>query len=194
MQRCFYREVLTPAKIIQLRRNIMNFRKLDNEHVAQAWERMKTLVKNCPTHGLTTWMAIQTFYAGLNFTSRNLLDSAAGGTFMTTTLGAGTKLRDNMMVNYSEWHTERAPQGKKVNSVEETSSLSDKIDTIMSMLVNGNGQVDPNTVPLASLVAQEENVDVNFIKSNNFNNNAYRNNFGSNNYRPYPSNNSNSYD
>src|SRR4051812_18644782 len=63
----------------------------------------------------------------------------------------------------------------------------------MSMLVNGNGQVDPNNVPLASLVAQEENVDVNFIKSNNFNNNAYRNNFGSNNYRPYPSNNSNAY-
>src|SRR3954468_9894161 len=66
-----------PAKIIQLRSNIMNFRQLDNEHVAQAWERMKTLVKNCPTHGLTTWMVIQTFYAGLNFTSRNLLDSAA---------------------------------------------------------------------------------------------------------------------
>ena len=60
-----------PAKIIQLRSNIMNFRQLDNEHVAQAWERMKYLVKNCPTHGLTTWMVIQTFYAGLNFTSRN---------------------------------------------------------------------------------------------------------------------------
>ncbi|KAK1646287.1 hypothetical protein QYE76_064092 [Lolium multiflorum] len=45
--------------------------------------------------------------------------------------------------------------------------------------------VDPNNVPLASLVAQEENVDVNFIKNNNFNNNAYRNNSG-NNYRPYP--------
>ena len=98
-----------------------------------------------------------------------------------------------MMVNYSEWHTERAPQGKKVNSVEESSSLSDKIDTIMSMLANGKGQVDPNNVPLASLVAQEENVDVNFIKSNNFNNNAYRNNFGSNNYRPYPSNSGNAY-
>ena len=71
-----------PAKIIQLRSNIMNFGQLDNEHVAQAWERVKYLVKNCPTHGLTTWMVIQTFYAGLNFTSRNLLDSAAGGTFM----------------------------------------------------------------------------------------------------------------
>src|SRR3954465_11074896 len=177
-----------PAKIISLRSDIMKFRQSDSEHVAQAWERMKSLVKIFPTHGLTTWMIIQTFYAGLNFSSRNLLDSAAGGTFITITLGAATKLLDNMMVNYSEWHTERAPQGQKVNSVEETSSLSDKIDTIMSMLVNGKAQVDPNNVPLASLVAQEENVDVNFIKSNNFNINPYRNNFGSNNYSPYPPN------
>jgi len=181
-----------PAKIISLRSSIMNFKQLDTEHVAQAWERMKTLVKNCPTHGLTTWMIIQTFYAGLNFSSRNLLDSATGGTFMSITLGAATKLLDDMMINYSEWHTERAPQGKKVNSVEETSSLSDKIDVIMSMLVNGRSNVDPNNVPLASLVAQEENVDVNFIKNNNFNNNAYRNNSG-NNYRPYPSANGNGY-
>jgi hypothetical protein len=112
---------------------------------------------------------------------------------MSITLGAAIKLLDNMMVNYSEWHTERAPQGKKVNSVEETSSLSDKIDTIMSMLVNGKVHIDPNNVPLSSLVAQEEHVDVNFIRNNNFNNNDYRNNFGSNNYRPYPSTNGNGY-
>src|SRR3954463_1243248 len=131
----------------------MNFRQLDNEHVSQAWERMKYLVKNCPTHGLTIWMIIQTFYAGLNFSSRNLLDSAARGTFMSITLGEATNLLDNMMINYYEWHTERAPQGKKVNSVEETSSLSDKIDVIMFMLVNGKAHIDPNNVPLASLVA-----------------------------------------
>ncbi|KAK1645820.1 hypothetical protein QYE76_063625 [Lolium multiflorum] len=130
---------------------------------------------------------------GLNFSSRNLLDSAAGGTFMSITLGAATKLLDDMMINYSEWHTERTPQCKKVNSVEETSSLSDKIDVIMSMLVNGKSHVDPNNVPLASLFAQEDHVYVNFIKNNNFNNNAYRNNFGNNNYRPYPSNSGNGY-
>jgi hypothetical protein len=98
-----------------------------------------------------------------------------------------------MMVNNSEWHTERAPQGKKVNSVEETSSLSDKIDAIMLMLSNDRAHVDPNNVPLASLVAEEEHVDVNFIRNNNFNNSAYRNNFASNNYRPYPSTNGNGY-
>src|SRR3954462_13542613 len=183
-----------PAKIISMRSDIMKFKQLDNEHVALAWERMKSLVKNCPTHGLTAWMIIQTFYAGLNFSSRNLLDSAAGVTFMGLTLGAATRLLDNMMVNYSEWHVERAPHGKKVNFVEETSSLSEKIDVIMAMLVNGKAPLEPNSVTLASLVAQEEQVDVNFIRNNYFNNNAYRNNFGSNNnYRTYPSNNGNSY-
>jgi hypothetical protein len=155
----------------------MKFIQFDNKHIAQAWERMKSMIKNFPTHGLTTWMIIQTFYAGLNFYSRNLLDSAARGTFMSITLRAATKLFDNMMVNYSEWHTERAPQGKNVNSVEETSSLSDNINTIMAILANDRAHVDPNNVPLACLVAQEEHVDVNFIKNNNFNNSAYRNNF-----------------
>ena len=98
---------------------------------------------------------------------------------MSINLGAATKLLDDMMINYSEWHIERAPQGKKVNSVEETSSLSDKIDGIMSMLSNGKLNVDPINVSVASFVAQEEHVDVNFNKNNNFNNNAYRNNFGS---------------
>jgi hypothetical protein len=171
----------------------MKFSQFDNEHVAQAWERMKSMITNCPTHGLTTWMIVQTFHAGLNFSSRNLLDSAAGGTFMSLTLGAATKLLDNMMVNYSEWHTERAPQGKKVNSIEETSSLSYEIDAIMLMLSNDRTHVYPSNVPLASLVAQEEHVDVNFIRNNNFNNNAYRSNFANNNYRPFPSNGDNSY-
>src|ERR1041385_6394039 len=175
-----------PSKIIQLRSNIMNFKQLDNEHVAQAWKRMKSLVKKCPTHGLTTWMVIQTFYAGLNFPSRNTLYSFAGGTFMPTTLSAATKLLDEMMTNYSQWHTERAPIGRKVNSVEEISSLNKKVDLIMSLFTK-QSPIDPHDVPLNSLIVQDQ-VDVNFISRNNFNNNAYRSNFGSN-PRPFPSNN-----
>jgi hypothetical protein len=61
------------------------------------------------------------------------------------------------------------------------------------MISNDRTHIDPNNVPLASLAAQEEHVDVNFIRNNNFNNNAYRNNFASNNYRSFPSNGDNSY-
>src|SRR3954466_14325978 len=92
-----------------------------------------------------------------------------------------------MMLNYSQWHTERSPTGKKLNSVEEISSLNEKVDLIMSLLTK-QAPIDPRDVPLNSLVAQEQ-VDVKFVSRNNFNNNAYRSNFGSNNPRPFPSNN-----
>ena len=59
-----------------------------------------------------------TFYAGLNFSSRNLLDSAARGTFMSITLGAATKLLDDMMANYTQWHNEGSPTGKKVKELD----------------------------------------------------------------------------
>src|SRR4051812_1316776 len=106
---------------------------------------------------------------------------------MSTTLGAATKLLDGMMLNYSQWHTERAPTGKKVNSAEEISSLNEKVDLIMSLLIK-QPSIDPQDVPLNSLVSQEQ-VDVNFISRNSFNNNAYISKFGSNNPRPFPSNN-----
>ena len=73
---------------------------------------MKLKLRNCPTHGLNLWMIIQFFYVGLNFVSCNLLDSAAGGTFMEITLGEATKLLD-IVANYSQWRTERAPTSKK---------------------------------------------------------------------------------
>ena len=82
----FSSKYFPPAKIISLRNDIMNFKQLDHEHVAQSWERMKLMIHNCPTHDLNLWMIIQKFYAGLNFASRNLLDSATGGTFMEITL------------------------------------------------------------------------------------------------------------
>jgi hypothetical protein len=169
----------------------MNFKQLEHEHVLQSWERMKLMLRNCPTHGLNLWMIIQFFYAGLNFVSRNLLDSTAGGTFMEITLGESTKLLDNIMTNYSQWHTERAPASKKINSIEEINTLSEKMDALMKLVASKSSLVDPNDVPLSTLIEQNNDaIDVNFIARNNFNNNAYRGDF---NPRPYPGNSSNNY-
>ena len=92
-----------------------------------------------------------------------------------------------MMLNYSQWHTERSPTGMKVNSVEEISSLNEKVDLIMSLLTK-QAPIDLHDVTLNSLVSQKQ-LDVNCISRNNFNNNAYRSIFGNNNPRPFPSNN-----
>src|SRR3990170_3578601 len=187
----FITKYFLPSKIISLRTQIINFKQLEHEHVAQSWERMKMMLRNCPTHGLNLWMIIQKIYAGLNFVSRNLLDSAAGGTFMEITLGESTKFLDNIMANYSQWHIERAPTSKKVNSVEEISSLSEKVDALMKLVASKSAPIDFNDMPLSTLIEKNSDaIDVNLISRNNFNNNAYRGNF---NPRPFPSNSSNNY-
>ena len=57
----FISKYFPSTKIISLRNDIMNFKQLDHEHVAQAWKRMKLMIRNCPTHGLNLWMIIQKF-------------------------------------------------------------------------------------------------------------------------------------
>ena len=142
----------------------MNLKQIEHDHVAQSWERMKLMLRNCPTHGLNLWIIIPNIFAGLNFVSRNLLDYAAGGTFMEITLGEATKLLDNTMANYSQWHTERSPTSKKVNSVEEISSLSEKVDALMKLVANKSAPIDLSDVPLSTLIEQNSDaVDVNFI-------------------------------
>jgi len=186
----FISKYFPPAKIITLRNDIMNFKQLDHEHVAQSWEIMKLMLHNFPTHGLNLWMIIQKIYAGLNFASRNLLDSAAGGTFMEITLGDATKLHDNIMANYSQWHTERS-SSKKVHAIEEINVLSGKMDELMKLFATKNTPLGPNDMPLSTLIENNnESMDVNFLGRNSFGNNAYRGNF---NPRPFPSNSSNNY-
>ena len=107
---------------------------------------------------------------------------------MEITLGETTKLLDNIMANYSQWHTERVPTSK---TVEEISSLSEKLDVLMKLVANKSAAIDFNDVPLSNLIEQNSDaIDVNFVSWNNFNNNAYRGNF---NPRPFPSNSSNNY-
>src|SRR3989337_426728 len=173
----FISKYFPPAKIISLRDDIMNFKQLDHEHVAQSWERMKLMIRNWPTHGLSLWMIIQKNYAGLNFASRNLLDSAAGGTFMEITLGEATKLLDNIMTNYSQWHTERSSTSKKVHAIEEINTLSGKMDELMKLIARNNfgnnayrGNFNPRPFPSNS--------------SNNYGN-SYNNSYG--NYNKMPS-------
>ena len=99
----------------------------------------------------------------LNFASRNLLNSAAGGMFMEITLGDSTKLLDNIMANYSQWHTERSTS-KKVHAIEEINVLSGKMDELMKLFATKSAPLDPNDMPLSTLIENNnESMDVNFV-------------------------------
>ena len=65
------------------------------------------------------------------------------------------------------------------------------MDELMKLFATKNTPLDPNDMPLSSLIENNnESMDVNFVGRNNFGSNAYRWNF---NPRPFPSNSSNNY-
>ena len=142
-----------------------------------AWDRIKLMLRTCPSHGVNEWTILHSFYNGLNYMSRNILDSAAGGAFMSKTIVEAKNILESILQNYSQWHTDRAHNpSKKVNSIEETNDLSSKMDTILALL----NKPSVENVPLQELVGNNyENIDVNFIR--NYGNNGY----GNNNYNSY---------
>ena len=93
---------------------------------------------------------------------------------MEITLGEATKLLDNVMVNYSQWHT----TNKKVHVIEEINVFSGKMDQLMKLFASKSVSYDPNDMPLSTLIENNnESMDVNFVGRNSFGNNAYRGNF-----------------
>jgi hypothetical protein len=109
-----------------------------------------------------------------------MLDSAAGGAFMIKTITEAKAILENMLQNFSQWHTERTPSSsRKVNFVEEVDLLTAKVDAIYSYISKQN--VD--TVPLQDLVENNtKNIDINYIK--NFGNNGYNNNYNNQYAKP----------
>ena len=109
---------------------------------------------------------------------------------MEITLREATKVLDNIMVNYSQWHTKRSTS-KKLHAIEESNVLSGNMDEPMKLFANKSVSSNPNDMPLSTLIDNNnESMDVDFVGRNNLGNNAYRGNFSP---RPYPSNSSNNY-
>lgn len=44
------------------------------------WDHFKDLLRICPHHFFPIWLKVQTFYSGLNATTRQLIDAAVRGT------------------------------------------------------------------------------------------------------------------
>jgi hypothetical protein len=49
----FIKKYYPPVKILQNRNNILSFRQNENEHVDMTWDRIKLMLRTCPSHGLT---------------------------------------------------------------------------------------------------------------------------------------------
>ncbi|PWA55425.1 hypothetical protein CTI12_AA426800 [Artemisia annua] len=94
------------SKMIQLRRDILNFRQLPMESLFEAWERFKSLLRKCPDHNILLLDQILTFYNGITPSDRDKIMLAAGGAFRRKTPQEAYDLIKNMTLHHYQWDTE----------------------------------------------------------------------------------------
>ena len=95
----FLLKYFSPAKTEKLRNDFSSFVQMDLETLYDAWERYKDLLRSCPHHGLPLWLQVQTFYNGMNPSTRQMIDAAAGGTINNKTPEEAYEFIEEMSLN-----------------------------------------------------------------------------------------------
>ncbi|KAG8493093.1 hypothetical protein CXB51_010359 [Gossypium anomalum] len=85
---------------------------MDLETLYDAWERYKDLLRRCPHHGLPLWLQVQTFYNGVNPSTRQLIDAAADGTLIKKTPEEAYEFVEQMSLNNYQWQVMRTKPTK----------------------------------------------------------------------------------
>ena len=93
-------------------------------------------ISECPHHGMENWLLMQTFYHGLTNSTRETMDAAAGGAFLSLTLPAVTTLVEKMASNQgcNEECAQTRKRGGGIHQIKEVDMLSTKMDLLMKKL------------------------------------------------------------
>nr|GEW32853.1 reverse transcriptase domain-containing protein [Tanacetum cinerariifolium] len=78
----FIGKYFPPSMVTNIRNEITNFRQRPDESLFEASERYKLLIDHSPNHNMLPVTQIDTFYNGLTLKHRDIINAAAGGTFM----------------------------------------------------------------------------------------------------------------
>ncbi|GJS22233.1 retrovirus-related pol polyprotein from transposon TNT 1-94 [Tanacetum coccineum] len=83
----FINQFFPPSKTTNLRNKITNFQQRFDESFSEAWDRFKDLLRACPHHGFSELHQLDTVYNALNSNDQDSLNSAAGVSTSSSTLG-----------------------------------------------------------------------------------------------------------
>ncbi|KAL1127062.1 hypothetical protein V6Z11_A13G153800 [Gossypium hirsutum] len=136
-----------PAKIAKLCNDISSFVQMDLETLYDAWERYKDLLRRYPHHGLSLWLQVQTFHNGLNPSTRQMVDVAAGGTINNKTPEDAYEFIEEMSLNNYQWQVMRTKPTKTagIYNVDSVTLLSNQVE-LLNKKIDGflnSSQVHP---------------------------------------------------
>src|SRR6186997_3293823 len=82
----FHQKFYPMHQVHRDRNYIYNFWPCEGESIAQAWERLKSMLYSCPNHELSREIIILNFYARLSRNDQSMLDISCAGSFMKKTI------------------------------------------------------------------------------------------------------------
>ncbi|XP_052489795.1 uncharacterized protein LOC128042488 [Gossypium raimondii] len=181
------------AKTAKLRNDISSFLQIDLKTLHNAWERYKDLLRRCPHHGLPLWLQVQTFYNGLNLSTRKLIDAAVDSTLNNKTPEVAYEFIEEMALNNYQWQvmmmkpmkaagvfnldavTMLSNQVEQLNKKIDGLYVSTQVHPMMQCDTNERVMNNPKSLPYGPIT---ENEQIDYMR-NNFRpqNNPYSNTY-----------------
>ena len=88
-----------PTKNVKLRKEITSFHQLEDESLYDAWERFKELHRRCPLHSISCYILLETFYNGLNPSTRLILNASANWALLSKSYNDAYKILERITNN-----------------------------------------------------------------------------------------------
>ncbi|KAG8483835.1 hypothetical protein CXB51_023321 [Gossypium anomalum] len=143
----FLLKYFSPTKTAKLRNDISFSVQMDLETLYDAWKRYKDLLRRCPHHGLPLWLQVQTFYNGVNPSTRQIIDAAAGGTINNKTPEEAYEFIEEMSLNNYQWQVMRTKPTKTagVYNIDSVNMLTNQVELLNKKIdgLLGSIQVSP---------------------------------------------------
>ncbi|KAK4395265.1 hypothetical protein Sango_1680800 [Sesamum angolense] len=154
LSEAFLAKYYPPSRKAQLSKQILCFVQKEDESLYDAWERFNKLLRLCPNHGFEKWLILHTFYDGLTYYTRMMVNAASGGAFMNKTVSDGYSLIEVMAENQYQWSNERVEpkMSPSRSNVDSLTLLADTVDALAQKVY----QLDMNaSSPQDSVFASE---------------------------------------
>ena len=96
------------SKVVSLRKEVLNFRQLEEESLGALWEHINSLITTGPNLAISDPMLLQHFYMGLNKDSMESLDAASRGAFLHLSASKARTILDKIIrrIPYTSIHDE----------------------------------------------------------------------------------------
>ncbi|KAG8488363.1 hypothetical protein CXB51_016383 [Gossypium anomalum] len=105
------------------------------------------LIEKVPSPWVTLWLQVQTFYNGVNPSTRQHMDAAAGGTLNNKTLEEAYEFIEEMSLNNYQWQVMRTKPTKAagVFNLDAVTMLSNQVELLNKKIdgLYGSTQVHP---------------------------------------------------